>query len=71
MLPSALASGFQEASGVLEVIALYVSTKGLDGLQWNTVAGVYVSHLTFAYDDKRFLVDAVLPRIQTEVDTAS
>ena len=56
---------------VLEVIGVYISAKGLDRLERNTVARIDVSHFTFTDDDEWFLMDTVLPRIQAEVDTTT
>src|ERR1043166_8011255 len=70
-LPAALTAGFQERDRILEVIAIDVAAEGLNRFERNTVARVEVSHLAFRYDDERFFMNAVLPRIQSEVNTAA
>jgi hypothetical protein len=70
-LPAALTLRFEEADRVLEVVRIDGATERLDRLERNAVAGIDVSHLAFTDDDERFLMNAVLPRIQSEVNTAA
>ena len=53
------------------MIAPDISAERLHRLQRNTVARINVSHLTFRDDDERLLMDLVLPRIQSEVNTTT
>ena len=70
-LPASLTLRFEEADRVLEVIGIDVPAERLNRFERNTVPRIDVSHLAFGYDDERFLMNAVLPRIQTEVNTAT
>src|SRR5947209_7367731 len=70
-LTSSLAAGFKERNRILEVIGIDIAAKRLDRLQRNAVAGIDISHFPFADDNKRFFMNPVLPRIQTEMNTAT
>src|SRR5437868_6674000 len=70
-LAAALTASFQERDCILKVIRINVATQRLNRLQRNTVARISVSHLAFGYDHERFFMNAVLPRIQSEVNTAA
>ena len=53
------------------MIGIHRSAERLDRLERNTVPRINVSHFSFGYANERFLMNAVLPRIQTEVNTAT
>jgi hypothetical protein len=48
-----------------------ITAKRLRGLQWNAVTRVNISHLSFADDDEWFLMNAVLPWVQSKVNAAT
>ena len=62
-LSTALTVRFEKAKRVLEMIGIHRSTECLNRFQRNTVTRVDVRHFSFGYDDERFFMDAVLPRI--------
>jgi hypothetical protein len=66
-----LAVRFQETNRVLEMIGIHRSTECLNRFQRNTVTRVDVRHFSFGYDNERFFMNAVLPRILSEVNTAT
>jgi hypothetical protein len=66
-----LAICLEEADRILEVIGIHGAAEGLDRLERHTVAGVDVSHFSFGDADQRFLMNAVLPRIESEVNSAT
>src|SRR6476619_2999193 len=70
-LPAALTLRFEEADCVLEVIRVNGATERLNRLERHAVARIHIRHLAFGDDDERFLMNAVLPRIQSEVNTAA
>src|ERR1043166_8797029 len=70
-LPTALTARFQARNRILKVIAINVAAQGLNRFERNTIASVEVSHFAFSYDDERFFMNAVLPPIQSEVNTAA
>jgi hypothetical protein len=70
-LPSALSTLGEEALRILEMIARDIAPEGLIRLQRLAVAGIDVSHLAFADDDKRSLMNFVLPWVEAEVQAAA
>lgn len=62
-LARALSIRFQKRHRILKMVAGYVAAERLRGLERDAVARINVGHLTFAYDNERLLMNAVLPRI--------
>src|SRR5204862_7502454 len=62
-LPASLTFRFEETDRVLDMIGINGASERLDRLERNTIPRIDVSHLTFSYDDERFLMNAILPRI--------
>ena len=52
------------------MIAGNVAAERLRRLQGNAVARINIGHLPFAYNDKWFLMNTVLPWIQSKVNAA-
>jgi hypothetical protein len=69
-LPASLTLRFKEADRILEVVGIDVSAQRLNGFERDTIPRIDVGHFSFGYDDEWFLMNAVLPRIQTEVNSA-
>src|SRR6476469_4109081 len=70
-LPAPLTLRFKERDRVLEVIRVNGATARLNRLERHAVARIHIRHLAFSDDDERLLMNAVLPRIQSEVNTAA
>src|SRR5207249_2250668 len=70
-LPASLALATQKGVRVLKVIAVHNSRQSLRRRQRAAVTGIDITELAFRNHHERLLVDAVLPRKETRMQTAA